>query len=239
MNRLYFSTLSGIAILAMPVEAGNNVKEEARMRKLAFDYAACVVRSHHAKATEAILTASENQVIMKQFPQIIDGECLSAAGGDGIDMRFPHVTYRNALADALVNADFAGRGEESFANRLPLAQPAMMSGTQQAEALAKVKSARKREELQKEFGQQNALGWLSRFGECVVRNSPEASRYWLLTKPDIPEETSRIKALQPAFATCLGSGTMKFTRVMMRGAVAINYYRLAMSTVVPGAASKQ
>ncbi len=76
--------------------------------------------------------------------------------------------------------------------------------------------------------------WLSRYGECVVRQEPAKARYWLLTPPDSPEEISRINDLRPAFADCLNEGTMKFNRTTMRGAVAINYYRLAMATRVPG-----
>lgn len=136
-----------------------------------------------------------------------------------------------------MNADFANRGDTSFADRLPLAQPATVSAEKQAELLAKAKGSSKRKDLEQEFAKQNALAWLSRYGECVVRQDPVNSRYWLLTPPNIPEEASRIKALQPAFGACLSNGTMKFNRIMMRGTVAVNYYRLAMATVVQGAGS--
>lgn len=236
-NRL--AILSACAALAgVPfVATADDAKETTRLRRVTLDYAKCVVNANHAKASEAILATSNNQAVLAHYQQLLDSDCLDSATGSGFDMHFPNASYLNALADALVNADFATSGEASFANRLPLAQPVYSTPSQQAVALAKIKSDRKRKELQQKFDEQSVLGWISRYGECVVRQNPEAARYWLLTPPDTPEETSRIKALSPAFSDCLGEGSTKFNRVIMRGAVAINYYRLAMATVVPGAGS--
>ena len=152
-------------------------------------------------------------------------------------MRFPYDSYRYVLADALVNAEFSGHGEASFADRLPLAQPALSVPSEEAKALAEVKGERRRKEMTETIAKAHALAAMARYGECVVRQDPESARYWILTPADTPEETSRIKVLQPAFELCLGEGTVRFSRSMMRGTVAVNYYRLARATVVPGAGS--
>ena len=235
MKSARFAIVVGLSALLcpMPGYTADSAKEQAKTRKITFDYAACVVRKHHAKASEAILATASNQDILGRLSQIIDSDCLVSAAGYGVDMRFPNDSYKFALADALVNADFSGNGEVSFADRLPLAQPPTLSPEEQAQRLAKTKSARTRKDMQDGFAKSDAFAWVARYGECVVRQDPVNAHYWLLTRPDTPEETSRIKALQPAFGACLGSGTMKFNRITMRGTVAINYYRLASATRVP------
>ena len=236
---LVISTLVVAATLSRPSLAADNAKEQAELRKTTLKYAACVVKRHHVQASEAILATAGNDEIMKKFSEIIDSDCLDTVTGGGIYIRFPTDTYQYSLADALVNADFAAHGETSFASRLPLAQPAFLSVDDQTAYLAKTKSGRKRKEMSEDFGKQNARTWLSRYGECVVREDPINTRYWLLTPPETPEETSRIKALQSVFGICLGEGTLKFNRISMRGTVAINYYRLAMATPQPSTGKSQ
>lgn len=220
------------ASVSLAAFASDSAKEQARLRKITFNYAICVVRKHHEKASEAVLATASNTEINGRLSQIIDSDCLGKAAGRAVEMRFPNDTYRYALADALVNADFVSHGDPLFANRLPLAQPAAISEEKQTELLAKVKTDRQRKGMREEFGKQNAFAWLARYGECVVREDPVNARYWLLTPPETPEETSRIRAMQPAFGVCLHEGTMHFNRVTARGTVAVNYYRLAMATVV-------
>lgn len=235
----YGTVLSLVLLAVAPVaaRAGDSAKEQVKIRKITFDYAACVVKAHHAKASEAILATASNEAIMGKMSQIIDSDCLGSAAGEGVDMRFPNDTYQYALADALVNADFASHGHDSFADRLPLAQPPRTTQEEQADGLAKIKSGSKRKEAQRGYDKANALAWLARYGECVVREDPKSARYWLLTRPETPEEISRITAMSRTFSACLGSGTMRLNRITMRGTVAINYYRLAMATVIPHPAS--
>lgn len=221
-----------------PAFADNPAKDGVQTRKAAAAYAACVVHSHHDKASEAILSVSDNHEIMNRFSAIVDSSCVSAAGPTTGGFRFPNDSYRGALANALVNADFATHGFASFVDRLPLAHPGEMPAKKQDEMLAGITNAKKRAQFQKDMDKQNALIWLSIFGECVVRRDPEDARFWLLTKSDTPEEMSRIKALSSSFNACLTAGeTLKFDRTTMRGTVAVNYYRLAMATVVPGSGS--
>ena len=76
-------------------------------------------------------------------------------------------------------------------------------------------------------GDQSSLPVL-RFGECVVRTAPEETTRFLHTGVATREEESSFQALGPAFSSCLFAGqTAKFSREVVRGSVAINYYRLA------------
>ena len=93
--------------------------------------------------------------------------------------------------------------------------------------LAHVKTAKAREDTQNGFEKAKVMGALSRYGECVVRRDPNDSRLWVLTPPDSPDEDGRIDALRPFFGACLKDGKVAFSKATLRGAVALNYYRLA------------
>ena len=234
--------VSRVALLTVltqsSVLAAESAKTEAANRKMMHEYARCVVKQKGEQASDAIVSNSDNATIVRRYPELLSGDCLGKAAGS-IQMRFGGDLYRYALADALVNLNFATKSESGFTDRLPLAHLAPPDRAKLDDYLAKTKNKRKRDEAEQSFNRQYVVTWLSRYGECVVRNEPVKARQWLLTPPGGPEETSRINDLRPAFNECLGDGTMKFNRVTMRGTVAINYYRLAMATVQPGAGKTQ
>ena len=226
-----------IAVGSRPVFAADNAKERAEIRKTVFRYATCVVKRHHMQASDAILATAGNSEIMKRFSQIVDPACLDNSAADNVDMRFSNDSYQYAVADALVNADFATYGDQSFADRLPLAQPVVISADRRAERLAKAKSDRQHKNILEDIEEEKARAWLAGYGECVVRQDPVNTRYWLLTPPETPQEILRIKASQPALNACAAEGTLKFNRYTMRGTIAVNYYRLAMATKLPSGGS--
>ena len=231
------SIILGAAICAVAFPnlalADSKTREMEANRRIMFNYAKCVVKERHDRASEAILSNVDNGTILRKYSDLIREDCLVNAVGGGAEMQFGGDLYRYALADALVSADFAKTSDTDFSNRLPLAHTAMPSQSELDKYLASVKSKRKREEAQANFDKQASIAWLSRFGECVVRQNPIKARMWLLTPTDIAEETSRISDLRSAFNDCLDNGTVKFNRVIIRGTVALNYYRLAKATVQP------
>ncbi len=225
------SALAAVLIAATAASADTGA-EAARTRTVARDYSRCVVKKHGDAASAAIMSDSGNGDIERHYAGLMDSDCLGMVAGS-VQLRFGGDQFRYALADALVRARLAGQPADSFADRLPLAHlPSPAPGTLDA-ALAKVKTKREQDEVRKQYERAVVTAWMSRYGECVVRREPEKARRWLLTEPDQPEEISRINDLRPAFAECFTDGTMTFNRTTMRGAVAINYYRLAMATRVP------
>lgn len=232
-----FSALVVAGSAVAPATGVDRAKEEAENRKFMHDYAKCVVKSDGKVASEAIVSNASIVTIFERFPTLVYINCLCRVGGD-ITKRFGG-DIRYALADALVNVDFATNNELDFTNRLPLAHLLAPSQSELDAALANTKSKRKHLELKERFDNQVRMAWLSRYGECIVRRDPVKARLWLLTPPDVPEETSRINELRPTFAACLGEGTLKFNRATMRGTVAVNYYRLAMATPQPVAGKSQ
>jgi hypothetical protein len=236
LKKLIIGVISCVILVPGAAFADSKSREFAEMkanRKIMFDYAKCVVKQRHASAAEAILSNADNELILRKYSDLIIGDCLVNAVGGGAQMKFGGDLYRYALADALVNSDYATTSESDFSNRLPLAHIAAPKQSELDTFLAANPKKRKREEAQAAFVKQTAVAWLSQFGECVVRQDPIKAQLWLLTPTDVPEETSRINALGPAFGVCLAQGTMKFNRITMRGTVALNYYRLAKATVQP------
>ena len=75
------------------------------------------------------------------------------------------------------------------------------------------------------------------FGECVVRTDPARAHVLLMTPPGSLAERAAIDALAPAFGDCVvQGGRFTATRPILRGLVAISYYRLAHAArVAPGA----
>ena len=80
-------------------------------------------------------------------------------------------------------------------------------------------------------------GFLSEFGQCVVRNDPQAAYALLQTSVVTPEEERAFAAIKPAMAACLTADTtIKLNKKLVRGLVAYSYVRLAWAT--PAAAPR-
>lgn len=76
--------------------------------------------------------------------------------------------------------------------------------------------------------QKAAAVFLSKMGECVVRSDPAGSRAILESDPASPAERRAIQSLMPALQRCVEkSQTLEFDRASLRGAIALNFLRLA------------
>lgn len=221
---------------------GSDIKQP-ELKKLVREYARCLVAKRADVASDAILSNTPAYFLRKQFGLLFDSDCMSSAtrvlkASDGaVSVVFSSESLPYALADALINARFAADGPANFDNRLPLAHRPLPDRAVFDAELVKTKDKRRRDALEKGFRDSFGAAWLSRFGECAVRKQPEKARLWLLTLPDGPEEVSRVSDFASAFAPCLPAeaGPVRFSRMTMRGTVAINYYRLAMATPQPSA----
>lgn len=208
-------------------------------RLLVHSYARCVVGRRYARASEGLLRNVDNRTLIREYPSLIDSDCLSDQKRIRNDMRMGTVRmsfegdlYRYALADALVNRELASVPAPDLSavakldHRMPGAEP------QRVSASGKKLSRRKYDEAMKDYRAAVAYSYLSFYGECVVRTAPSDARALLLTVPDSPEEKQRFDALRPAFAACLSEGTsLRFGRTALRGTIAINYYRLARAAM--------
>ena len=199
-------------------------------RSVTHAYAECVVKRQPKRAAEAIRANLDNTAILRKYPQLLIGDCLRTKPSEVLSARFTGDLYRYALADALVRRDLAGFDPESFASLPKLDHHDPGAPPAAVDAKGKKLGARKFQEAVEAHRTATAFAYLSRYGECVVRNAPAAARDLLFTAPDSVEEGARFKAMSLALARCLPEGeTLKFGRTTLRGTIAINYYRLAMA----------
>jgi hypothetical protein len=196
-------------------------------RALVHAYARCVVRQQPAKASEAIAANVDNGTILRRYPMLLVEPCLNREVREDVSVRFTGDLYGYALADALVNREFAERAPPDFAGLPPLVHRDPREPSQ-VTASGKPVGRRKYEAARKEYQREVAYAFLSRYGECVVRLDGSGARALLLTRPDTPEETARFASLKPVLEECLPPGrTLRFGRVTLRGLIAVNFYRLA------------
>src|SRR5437763_493797 len=76
-------------------------------RRVAYEYAQCVVGRHFASASAALLSDTDNNAMMRAHGDLIDGDCLVRQMHGSAQMKFPGDLYRYALADALITRELA------------------------------------------------------------------------------------------------------------------------------------
>jgi hypothetical protein len=176
-------------------------------------YTQCLVRKHHDEAKAYILSEPVAGAGGNKFP-VQDKACLAAF--DGYEVSFIYDMYRDGLASALMAADFAARGNNSFSDRAPLAHPAPVNSS-----LNRSDSGRSQERAD-----------LSRIAECVARANPEAARLWSVTSPtEAPDLGQDIGAMFDRCAKQMSVARI-FNPEIARGPIARAYYRLANAPVV-------
>jgi hypothetical protein len=215
--------------------------EISRARELTSKFAACVVASKNrrAQAAAVVLDDVPNSAIMKKYSGLIDPGCLPYGDAIGMKLSMPGDFFRYAMAEALIAAEVP----PTISDFRPV--PPLTQRTQDASKYipqpGKKYSQKQLQELDHERLTDLAEIFVSRYGECVVRLDPLNSRKLLSTKPSSPEEGTVFGLLYPTLASCLEPGrTVTINRGMVRGTVAVNYYRLvtAMRTTTLQGISK-
>ena len=197
-------------------------------RAVTHGYARCVVDRQHARASQAILANADNAEILRRYPKLIIGECLTRQLRTGATMTFSGELYRYALADALVAEEFSEAPAPVLAVTPALAHNTPGTPPPPLPADAGKSARKKYDEAVADYTESVGYAFLSRYGECIVRTDTPGAKALLLTDPDSEDEGRSFVALQDAFANCLEEGqTLTFGKVALRGSIAINYYRLA------------
>lgn len=226
-----FSLAAAAAVLlasaAPSAENGASDYSTKETRALTHAYARCVIKREARKASEALLADVPNDVLLKRYPMLIVGECLVRETHAATTMTFAGDLYRYALADALVNRELRDSPSPDLSavprliHRGVTATPPERPADTGAKAQEAYRAALDR------YDRARVFAFLDDYGECVVRTNAAGAKALLMTRPDSPEETESLAALRLALATCLPEGkTLTFGRVALRGAIAINYYRL-------------
>ena len=230
-------TLAAAAALMQPLLAQPARKSDVstkETRAMMHNYAKCVVERRHARASEAILSNLDNGTILRKYPMLVIGECLRGPAFATTKMSFSGDLYRYALADALVNKELAGAPPPDVAQAPALVHREAAPAPQEVNAKGKKLSQKDLDKALQDHRESIAFRWLALYGECIVRSDAAGAKALLLTVPDSPEEAARFVALRPAMELCVPEGqTLKFGKVVLRGSIAVNYYRIARAAPTP------
>jgi hypothetical protein len=221
-------TLAAVASPSSTRAAQDSDLSTRETRSLMHAYAKCVVGREPRRASEALVRNINNRSILREYPQLIIGNCLVKQTKQSATMSFSGDLYRYALADALVGRELAALPPPDFSAVPRLAQRAAGEPPKPIGPNGRKLSAKKYQAALDDHKEDAAIAYIARYGECVVRSASAEARALLLTVPDSAEESARFGALRPALGTCLPENeTLRFGRTTLRGTIAVNYYRLA------------
>ena len=204
-----------------PIESWDMVK----VRKIHSAYGTCVVRRNHDISVRLVIEGLDNARVIKNYPGLIDGDCLVkvANSRNSIGLHLPGEMLRYSIADALVAKDLASPELTDLERVAPLRHLSVED--LQFAAGRKPRSA---EAQQSAIDLREGEIFMSKFGECVVRADPLHAHQFLRASVATAEESSALKLLAGALTKCApGGASFKVNRTMMRGTIAVNYYRLA------------
>jgi hypothetical protein len=215
------------------VQVGPSISySDADIRRIYDEYGDCVVRRFSKQASSAVLENVDDETLMKRRRVLIDSDCLKPAGrGMRSAMLLQADRLRYSVADALVRRELAGL-PPPIPNSLPKLQH-WDPGEEPTNVLPSGKHLRKSdyEEALQKYREKSAFSAFSEFGECVVRSDPGAAKALLATRPETKQEDIAFGGVRPALAGCLSQGqTFAFTKLSLRGTIAVNYYRLAKAS---------
>ena len=196
------------------------------------EFAECVVRKRYASAVEVLKRNVPNSEILEDYRKLIDSDCLfEARNGSVATLSLPGDHMRYAIAGAVFDQSFAKAPPPNVAGLTPLEHLPLPDENLFRQELARAKSKKRRDELEKQFESSKVTAYLSRYGECVVRNDPANAKALLLSREGTVAESGAFASLRPVFAHCLPPNqTLRFSRIQLRGLVALNYARLALAS---------
>lgn len=130
---------------------------------------------------------------------------------------------RYALAEAIFRKRYRETHLLDLATVQPLSQGIANYKWQYSGRLTK-------QELEEDAAEQRAGLYLAFLGECVVRADPEGSRNLLLSEVFTPPEDSAFATLTSSLQSCVDkSREVQIDRTNLRGAIALEYVRLALA----------
>jgi hypothetical protein len=233
VNAILLSLIGLAASSAAAAPKSDASLKETRL--LIKSYGDCVIRRERRRASQAIVANVNNQELVRNYRELIDGTCIPLLPGETIRMKFGGDQFRYAIADALVRATLKGPPPvldevPALSHREPI-EPSRFTPKGRPLKEKAYQSALP------DYQTDQTFSYLSRYGECVVRVDPAAARALLLSDPESADEMVRFGALRTALGTCLPEGkTRSFGKVVLRGAIAINYFRLASAARRPAMA---
>ena len=227
MGSLFMVAAVAMGLAASSSAFAETVFTEKQTREIAYKFGKCVVSRHAGGASKAILRNADNEELRRHYSALIDPGCLNPGGR----LIFPGDFYRYALADALVARELATVPAPDLTNVPPLDHGAVPIPPVAPPTYANAVDKFRYQVALKKAQETQTFRTLRQYGECVVRESPANAKALLMTEPVSPGESDRFEALQPALSACAATETMRVSKFLLRGAIALSYYRLAQAAL--------
>lgn len=235
--KLALFTVLSLTATAVSAQYQRLSGSEQELREYTRAYAKCMVIFNHVEARNLILRNTPNDRMERDFGSIYTSKPLALVPGcrelvlrNGYALVLQPDMFRAYLAEELVVADLKAPQTDNFVNRAALTHWAVPA---QPNFAAIATDPAKRAALEKAYAEEFGRVWLSHYGECVVRGNSRSSFGLLVSMPGTSAEKAALSELKPALSGCLVQGeTLTFGKVVLRGAIAVNYYRLAHATPV-------
>jgi hypothetical protein len=146
-----------------------------------------------------------------------------------VQMETTSAILRFSIADAVFARELRDFNPAALPSAPRLVQP-QLDTTEYQSRKALARSDEQRARVEKGFRHDVQIIPFFGFGECVVRANPNAAKALLLTKVETEEEARAFVQLLPAVERCQPDGKLAPDKADVRGAVALNYVRLATAT---------
>ena len=196
-------------------------------------FAQCVVAKHPSDAATYVLGNVTDRRTAPRFSvprSLKDKTCIPSQASREDARLLPELSedaVKAALADALVRREFPSFDGRVIKMAKPLPSGTLVDTLFPPDACNKCDARRKAEFEDARLKLNNVMAPII-FGECAVRTDPANAHALIISEPSSAEETAYISALAAAFDNCLTKGA-QFTasRSVLRGLIAISYYRIA------------
>ena len=222
-------TLSTSAVL-ISSSAGSAKREAEKqvVRDVTASFSDCVVKKNPMAARAVISDMIPAREVKRRYRVLINVDCMGHAvsGSSVMGVNFGDPTFYFAVAEALVRYDYGASGPQDFKS-VPALVYQDLDSVLSANERSKLSKSRSEKYAQIER-QVTAIRVLFKYCECVARSDPEGSRLLVVKGAGSPEERLAFNRLLPNLGKCLPNGLeIKFKTDQLRGAIAVNYFRLA------------
>lgn len=204
----------------------------SEVRRISAQYADCAVKRRPSIADRIVEERSADD---KLFDKIMMSDCLPRGRGSYRAL-WDRPLLHYALANALLRAD------RSLSVGDPTRLPRLNHGTVEEEVKARSSvwhKLRKPEQVETRRQLSAATIAVSEFGECVVRAAPSGVGELIRSEVASQAERVALRNLIPVLGHCVDKGgQVSFSPEVIRGTVAMSFYRLAKLARAAGGASQ-
>jgi hypothetical protein len=203
---------AGLAVPAHAQDDEGRAASRKESTRMMLGFAECTVRSDRSrpKVDRFLRMSPSNPEFTKLGNEFIKDRCVPPSTGS-VTMKFDSLLFRYSLFEARYRIEF-GKSPPPKTDDLP---PIDIAG---------------------EFDPRGAnlpdvVVFLRKLGECSIRFLPAEAHAFVLALPYSDAEGVALQGLMPALGECMPEGqTLKFSRPMLRGAIAEALYKAAKYT---------